>query len=640
MNLESLLQGLNQDIRPTPDLKARIRERVTARIRQESPLFAAMREDVHPNRKLQKDIWKRIAPNVSAQSAAALADLRDELTPSEALRLAILDRVFPRLHPQLRISLRSFRPLKWAAAFVLCAFFVRVSPMLFLASPTVAETPVELVATRGDVYVSIGGLWQQVRDQIALKPGMKLRTGDGEASIILHDDGVVRMDGNTVVELQDIASRVEPSSDIFPTLTVNSGRIWLQAVIPGRLRGITVSTAHGQVTVNEGSVSVTEGATADVQVFDREAVVTRSGTDTILTTGERTVLQENGPLLVKKIPEKWFQQQWADQNLERDSVHRKEIAELQHERRIAQAGILPTSPLYAVKRLAEKVDVLLTFDGQTRVQKELAQAETRLNEASALLHDGEQPDVALDEYTATLQRLAASASTDGSLAQFLVQRALAETSATVAAVLPGDQSYVIKKTVLEASAGLSDQTAADTDVRGELLLDNLTVMMQSMEKGDLTAVSKLWQDLQPYLAVLDAKDVTLSPSIRKEAKTLLAFLATSLEEAHQSGIAVDPGVLKSITAYLPVESAVASLSDEEITDIVQRIRNNIFAYNMTKSRIDQFVAEMRTLQNSPDQGRILRRLAQVLPDGPEAFPAKVYKEIVRLRWERAGEGVI
>lgn len=640
MKPESFLQRLQQDIRPTPDLQARVRERVQARIREESPLFAAIREDLHPDKKLQKAIWKRIAPSVSSETAVALGELHDALTPSEALRLAILNRVFPRLHPQLRVSFRALRPFKWVAAFVMFAFFVRLSPMLFIASPTVAETPVELVTTRGNVSVSVGGLWQQVRDQIALKPGMKLRTDDGEASIILHDDGVIRLDAGTVVELQDIAARVEPSSDIFPTLTLNSGRIWLQAVIPDRLRGITVSTAFGQVTVNEGSVSVAVNSSADVQVYDREAVITRNSQDTILTTGERTALQENGPLLVKKIPDKWFQEQWADQNLERDSVHRKEIAELQHERRIAQAGILPTSPLYAVKRLAEKVDVLLTFDDQSRVQKELDQAETRLNEASALIHDGQQADVALDEYKVTLQRIAASTGSNGSLAQFLVQRALAETSATVAAVLPGDQSYLIKKTVLEASAGMPDQPIADTDVRGEYLLDNLAVMMESMEQGDLTAVSMLWKDLQPYLAVLDAKDVALSPSIRKEAKTLLTFLATSLDEASQRGIAVDAEVLKDVAAYLPVESVVASLSEEEVADIVQRIRDHIFAYNMTTSRIDQFVVEMRMLQNNPDEGRILRRLAQVLPDGPEAFPDRVYKSIVRLRWEKASEGVI
>ncbi|MBM3231200.1 hypothetical protein FJZ28_02620, partial [Candidatus Peregrinibacteria bacterium] len=97
-------------------------------------------------------------------------------------------------------------------------------------------------------------------------------------------------------------------------------------------------------------------------------------------------------------------------------------------------------------------------------------------------------------------------------------------------------------------------------------------------------------------------------------------------------------VLTDVAVYLPPETtSIVTLSEDEILQIVQRIRDAIFAYNMTQPRINQFVAEIRALENHPDQGRILRRLAQVLPEGPEAFPERVYKEIVRLRWDTAVE---
>ena len=74
-------------------------------------------------------------------------------------------------------------------------------------------------------------------------------------------------------------------------------------------------------------------------------------------------------------------------------------------------------------------------------------------------------------------------------------------------------------------------------------------------------------------------------------------------------------------------------------EIVMGIKEKIFVYDMTKSRINQFIAEMKALDGHPDQGRILRRLAMTLPDGPESFPDKVYKEIVKLRWENVGSTI-
>lgn len=635
MTPEPLLHRLRETF-PEGEARERIRTRIQARIAEESPLFATLRRELSPSKALRQQVWRRVRPNVYPEPVTALEEISEKLTPSEALRLAIAERIFPRLAP-VTASFRGYRLLKWTAAFAFFGLAVRMSPVMFFAAPTLAETQAIIVPTQGVVSVAVGGLWQEVSGEMVIKSGMKFRTEEGQASIILNDDGVVRLDSFTTVELQDIGDRVEQASEIFPTLTLYTGKLWLQGLVPSRLRGITIATSYGQVTVNEGSVSIAEDDLVAVEVYDRRSVVTRNGHDIILTAGERTELKEEGPLLVKKIPEKWFQREWADRNLQRDAVHRHEIAELQHERRIAQAGILPTSRLYPVKRLAEKVDVLLTFDDQTRVQKELDQAETRLNEAAALLQEGEAADTALDEYRAVLQRLAYEGS-EGSLAQFLVQRALSESSAKVAAVLPGDQSYVIKKTVLEASAGLPDQLVKDEDVEGEFLLDGLAVMMESMENGDVSAASSVWRDLQPYLHMLDATDIILSSSVRKEARTLLTFLATALHEASVNGAAVDPEVLTDVAVYLPPETtSIVTLSEDEILQIVQRIRDAIFAYNMTQPRINQFVAEIRALENHPDQGRILRRLAQVLPEGPEAFPERVYKEIVRLRWDTAVE---
>ena len=639
MTPEDLLTGLREVTAPTAALKRRIEKSIDQRIKAESPLLETLREEVSPSNGLQQTIWSRMLPSVELPQADTFTRIKVALTASEEFKERVKLQVIRSLEP-VQVVARGPIALKWLAALALVALFVRLSPILFIASPTVAETEALLVPTRGEIAVSIGGMWQTVEREMALEPGMMLRTHDGEASIILHDDGVVRLDKETTVRLQDVSDRLEPASEILPSLTLFTGRIWVQGLVPSQMRGVSVKTTHGLITVNEGSVSIAEDDYVDVDVYDRSVAVYKDGEPTFLAAGERTRLYEDNVLLVKKVPAKWYQYTWADQNLKRDAVHRHDIAQMQHERRIAQAGILPTSPLYPVKRFAELMHVWLTWDQQTRVEKQLQVAETRLNEAAALIYEGHDADIALEDYKQILESIA-NGESHGSLSEFLVQRALAESTAQISAALPGDESYVIKKTVLETSAGLSESIAREEDAQGTLLLDGLAVMLKSADEGRTDLVTAVWSDLQPYLRTLENEELALDPAMHKEAQTLLAFLATSLHVASRRGADVDPELLDDIAAYLPApkEPTVVSLSEEEVMEIVSRIREKIFLYDMTRSRINQFFAEMKALDGHPDQGRILRRLALSLPDGPENFPERVYKEIVKLRWERVGETI-
>ena len=635
MTPEKLLTGLRGHVTPKTALKRRIGKSIETRIKAESPLLEEIKEQVTPPRSVKGAVWSRILPSVELPQADAFTRIKIALTPSEEFKQRVKLQVLKSLEP-VQVVARGPVALKWAASFAVLALIVRASPMLFIAAPTMAETEPLLVPTRGEISVSIGGLWQNVENEMALEPGMMLRTHDGEASIILHDYGVVRLDRETTIKVQDVSNRLEPASDILPSITLYTGRIWMQGLVPAQLKGISVATTHGLIAVNEGSLSIAEDDFVDVEVYDRSAVVYKNGEPTFLAAGERTQLYEDKVFLVKKIPAKWYQRTWADQNLARDAVHRHDIAQLQHERRIAQAGILPTSPLYPVKRFAELMDVWLTWDEQTRVEKQLQVAETRLNEAAALIYEGHEAGYALEDYKATLEYIA-NGQNHGSISEFLVQRALAESTAQISAALPGDESYVIKKTVLETS----EQIAQAEDAQGTLLLDGLAAMLKSVDLGRTDLVSVVWADLQPYLRTLENEDLALDPSMHKEAKTLLSFLATSLHVASNRGADINPELLDDIAAYLPApkDTSTVALTEEEVMAIVDRIREKIFVYDMTRSRVNQFFAEMKALEGHPDLGRILRRLALTLPEGPENFPDRVYKEIVKLRWGRAAETI-
>ncbi len=638
MALEPLLRRLKKDLSPEREVQARIARRLQSSISNDA-FMRRVRDALEPTPAVRMSVWNRVLSSLTSRIVPSLLEfLKQLISPSIDVRSALKQQVMLRLQPAHATHL-GYRRVKWVAAFVLVALVVRTSPMLFIASPTIADSSVILMPTIGDVSVSIAGLWQPVEGEFTLRPGMMLRTGESEASILFHDDAVVRLAPNTTIELHDTDKRFAPASELLPTLTLFTGELWVQGLIPATLRGLTVATTYGFVTVHDGSVSIVEDDLVDVRVWNRSVVVTRDGQDLALVAGERMELWEGNIPLVKKILAKDYDQKWVTQNLDRDAVHRREVAQLQQERRAARAGILPTSSFYPVKRVAEKIDVLLTLDEQTKVEKQLAQADTRLNEAASLLldeNDNEEASEALHEYQRTLLALA-TGSGDASLAQFLLRQKVSEQSAGIVAALPGDPSYLLKKTILETSAALPKGVGDMREAQGILLMDTLTSFSEQIADGDPIVAMQVWKDIQPYLALLEDDTANFKDIIRKEAHVILEQIAT--EVATLDASEVDPDTLEQIASYLPsstVKQQVA-LTEEEIMEIVQKIRDRIFVYNMQQSRVNQYTYEVNALVNNPDRGRILRRLYTALPEGPENFPDRVRKELVKARWNQAAE---
>ena len=635
----SFLSHLRKETKPSAAVKKRVYKRIQARI---TPATSVC-EDVHaalaPTKAVQKRVWERIACQIQTEHALSLLErLRGFVTPAPDLHARLYDQITQRLEP-VHLSSRSYDALKWTASFALFALIVRASPFLFLAPPTVAESVVTLMPTRGEVSVSIGGLWQPVTGELTLEPGMLLRTHDGEASILFHDDGVLRLDANTTIALRDMAKRLgPPPPDVLPTFTLYTGRLWVQGLVPAHVRGLTISTSYGHVTVNEGSVAIAEDDFVDVEVFDRRAIVAHNGESVALVAGERTKMWEKNVPLVKKISNEQYEENWSVQNLARDAVHRREIAQLQQERRAAVAGILPNSKLYPVKRVAEAVDVLFTFGEDARMQKRLTHANTRLNEAAALLteDEGVSAEKPLAEYHTIL--LALADSEDDAIIHFLLEQSLSEANADMAAALPDDGLYLLKQSVLEASVALDGIVSAE-DIQGVLIMDTLAALIQAVEKGEVADVQKTWIELQPHLALLDREDAALQKDVYKEILALLTRFALAVEEREPQIAAIDPELVDQLAIYLPKEtkSFVPVMTDEELQILVQGIRDRIFVYHMTRPRLNQFVAEMKAIAGHPEEGRVLRRLYFSLPDGPEQFPSRVRREITQLRWALAGQ---
>jgi len=639
MSTEDLLLRLQRDLTPPAGAQSRIQTRLQARMEAPEALRAA-KAILTPTSETKRVIWERISASLLANRAHGfLVELRGWFVAPEGLRSLLWQRFSSELVPVAQ-SRRMFWGVKWVATAVLLVFVVQMSPRIFWASQSAALSETMLLP-HGDVSILIDEVWQPVTEEVTLRAGMRIQTGeDGQASIVLGDDGVVRLDHGTMIDLVDLSDRMEPATELVPTLSLFTGRLWIQGLVPANLRGLTVFTPVGLVTVNGGSVSIGGAKEMRVEVYDRSAVITRGGKNLSLVAGQWVILRAAGTPYAQKLSSNSYQSPWAQDNLTLDAVHRQEVAQLQQTRLAERARILPTSTLYPVKRAVEAVDLFLTIGNEAKMQKQLQHADTRLTEAAALLVQGETGAVALplEEYRSTLVSLA-TGSGDATLAQFLLKQVVSQNASDLAATLPGDQGYMLKQVVLETSSQLADGVSASDDARDSLLLDALSVLTQTVETGNLQGLPELWTQLQPQFQILKGQGIsTLKPEVQREASAALVMLALSLDKQEELGQMqkVDPILLQQISAYLPVEE-IPSLTESEVQQIVAGIRQRIFVYHLTQARLNQFTQELKALEGHADQGRILRRLYFALPGGPENFPERVRQEIIRLGWQKASQ---
>jgi hypothetical protein len=630
MDLETRFKQLAEELTPTKEQHARVRKVLQRRI--EGPAFLAeAKKESAPDAEQKYALWQQIDQQIASPGIATVFDrIRSALHPTSDIQSTLKLSILERLLPSTPVSFAE-RFYKWGAAFVIFALVLRASPFLFLAPQSSADSSVLLSPSAAGVELSSHGLWQPVTKELELHEAVSLRTSDGEATIMLHDDGNIRLAPHTQIRLEDVSDQVA-SVTTTNTLSIASGTVWLQALLPDQLRGFVMSTPEGDVTVHGGSVFVqVTDQSVHIEAWDRHVAVTHAGHTVSLVAGEYVDLIPGAGVVVQTLSSDAYKQEWVAQNLQRDAVHQREMAQLQQERRAAEAGILPSSPFYSVKRVAENVDVLLTLDPEARIQKRLQQASTRLNEAAAMIVQGQSgSNIPLGEYRQTLMDVAAGSG--DILTHQLVQLAVAENAAQLSAALPDDQLYVLKRAVLEASATLPDNAVDQRDVSGTLLVDMLSSLQQAIQSNDADQVDRSLLALAPYLPALQSgSGDLLKPDVRKEALSLLSGVANGLHDVNTTGTGsgLSDDIARQIAGYLPevtppsnepvisiiTAPVVVPLTEEELEAAVQGTMHRVFdVYSMPQSRENALRVEMKKFIGNPDEGRYLRRLYHVLPE--------------------------
>ncbi len=596
---------LPHELVPSDDVRERVRARVMRRIQQPHSftLFARL---VEPSQNLRQIIWSRVLGRIQLAHQ-----------PAHAYR-------FP----------------KWVVAAVIVLVGLRASPVLFLAPNTSAESPVIVLPTRGEVSVAVESLWQPLKEEITIEQSMRIRTGDGEATVLLHDDGTLRLAPYSTVTLVDLSDRPE-AMEGAATLVLEEGRVWVQGLLPDQVTGLTVFAPGGEVLVHGGSVSLMrDGDATVVRVWDRHARVHTDHNDVLLVAGEGTEMRGDVNLTVRRIADSEYEEAWVAQNLQRDAVHQREVAQMQQERRAARAGILPTSPLYPVKRVAEQVDVLLTIGSQARLQKKLDQASTRLDEAAVLLAEGNSgASLPLEEYRTALLEAAASSSGSDLVKQELIKQLITENAADVAAALPNDNIYLVKQTVLTAAADLPGEVIDESDVEGTLLLDRLDVLREAVETSDGKLAKETYDVLKLHLVVLnETGSGALKPDVQKEVVSLLKETETLVREQDAGGVLAS-GLADELASYIPLEIVQPVLmTEEQLAVMVQGMYDRIFYYKMQRSRWNQLELEIRNIEGHFEEGRILRRLYHALPeDGLARYVRTAIQELRERQEQKLGQ---
>ncbi len=633
------LAATSRHVVPTQEQRKIIKRNMLRQVSAPHALLRA-KEELKPAKAQSSQIWQAILSRIAPLHTEHFWEkLRSLSSASDTLKLFLRRKLLRRLEP---VSVSSFMRIGgYVVAFGVFLLVLRASPMLFLAPHSRAASSVVLIPVQGEVSVLRDGLWQPLTGQMTLKGAVRIRTGEASSvTLIVRDDGVLRLGENTIVDVPDFPDSSQGKLAALPEeFGFESGTLWIQALMPESAPGWMIDAAGAHVAIHEGSLSM-QGQTDRValEVWDRLASVFETkGNEVALVSGDGLTVRSGENPSQGAVTVLAEQSPWVIDNLKRDAVHRSEVALLQQERLAKNAGILPTSPLYPVKRVAEAVDMMLTFGSSARTQKLLDQADTRLNEAAALLASGSGSQAAqntLQEYKTTL--LAAAVATGSGAQQDLLNQQLTSDVADVSAALPSDASYLLKKTVLEAGASLPGSQLKPEDVMGTLLVDALSSITHQAQEGDAPGSILAFKSLSSSIALLDDSSSRLSSKVRKEARASLTVLARTIEQSDRSGGTGTVLASSGLERYLPSPVGVGPipLTDAEVDAYAQAIKSRIFLYKMPRSRYDQLLAESRALDSNPDQGRILRRLYYILP--PNGLAQYVRTEFQRIRKDKGG----
>lgn len=613
MPQDDFLHRFAENVTPSDAFSRTVKSRILRRIGAQDMKQTV--GGVSPAPAFHRMVKERILQSIQPDLARDLLSLASRTHAPVFPRAGM--RAFARLAP-LKDSPRMQGWMKWSAAFALFLIIIRSMPLILLAPPTMADAGVQLLPVGEEVTMFIGGVWQNVTEPQRLTGPTMISTGASRATIILNDDGVIRLGPNTTLKLHDTADHPHASS-IGPTATLVRGQAWALGLLPPVVEGLALETDQGILSLNAGSASVhQDGKTVSVAAYDKGVTFHRLDQTVFLVSGEKVSFTARPTYSIVSMPVTVYAGPWVSENLSQDAVHRNEIAKLQEVRRATIAGILPTSIFYPAKRIAEQVDVLFTLTHDGRTEKRIQQANTRLSEAIALFKSGqhEEASAPLLEYSQSLVSLASDQ--EDNIVKELIKKQIANASTSLTSPSGPEENIALLTAAVErVGAAIPDAELSPKDIQGYVLVDKLAQINKILSLDrDVVAATKAYGEISPYLQALLAEGTGSHPLLQKEARSLLVSTSSLLSKAD---VVSDGGVTiamqTDIEQYLPAEQAQVLVTEEELNTMVTAMMDRIFVFRHPRSRYNQLLVEMQGIAKNPNRGTLLRRLKSALPEG-------------------------
>jgi len=154
------------------------------------------------------------------------------------------------------------------------------------SSPTV---PAQLVTVTGAVLVDTGSGYQAITEDLELSSQDKIKTQDGEATLVLYESVVIDLEPNTEVVVEDLSKNQLK-------LTQPSGSIWAKFTKVTGVKGLEISTPQTVATVR----GTFFGLQSDRALLGEGTLDVAVGSNQLTLSGvQKSVLDNGAPVLTE-----------------------------------------------------------------------------------------------------------------------------------------------------------------------------------------------------------------------------------------------------------------------------------------------------------------------------------------------------
>ena len=460
---------------------------------------------------------------------------------------------------------------------------------LYTPQTAEASNSVYLVITEGNPIIKqLGGTWEMAKQLQELKIGDKIQTDYNDVvEVHFFNNSVTRLAHDTELTITTFFKQKQNEK---VELELNNGRVWnkvIQAV--SNPSDFTVKTHNSSVSTKNATFDIlaSEDEPTAINVIDHliDVKILQKQSDSVVaktkvTEGYKVEVQVSSKKTIAQTAqitpiENKQNDLWFQENLEKDQVHINNLEKQREEKIIAAAGILPTSPLYSVKKGFEGAKKVMT--NSDKPTEELTKIKQKFQEAAALSTKSEDSDseIALLEFKIFFNETKNKGTLNTELAEMLV-----DMQNDYVAALPGTQDYKIKDLLRELELEVAEDPSS-------------VLLKRTTEK--LFEAQDLFENGTPELAA------NLLASINEDQILLMSATGALLEENKKATILQKTEELQILQA---LKENVKSSETTNLVALVDTIYQNT-------------IQEINKLAPQPEEPKTTQIIA-VKKDNPNA----------------------